>query len=141
MHYSEIINEMDLSEKLDNFIYNLDKKEKDVIDSLCKNTELTHLQLFRQMLRLYQSVNDGFVTVEPNRNIPKLKNFSICEKTITLHGYPIMENEERIVFKDQKVYCQIVLGKDVYFEIKDDKAYLIDRKRATELGWGNYAEM
>lgn len=71
MHYSEILNEMDLSERLDNFIYNLDKKEKDVIDSLCKKTELTHLQLFRQMLRLYQSVNDGFISISKNNVLPK----------------------------------------------------------------------
>lgn len=141
MHYSEILNEMDLSEKLDDFISNLDKREKNVIDLLCEKTELTHLQLFRQMLRLYQSVNDGFVSLETNKKLPKSRYFSICEKKITLHGYSELENEERFVFNEQKVYCQIISGKDIYFEIKNDKAYLIDRKRAIELDWGNYAEV
>lgn len=135
MHYSEIINEMDLSEKLDNFIYNLDKKEKDVINSLCEKTDLPRLQLFRQMLRLYQLVNDGFVSVIPNNKLPKLRDVPSCDNRIILHGYFELENEERFVFKDQKVYYESFLGNDIYFEIKGDKAYAIDAETATKLYW------
>jgi hypothetical protein len=139
MHYSKVLNEMDLQERIDNFVDFLEDDEIEVLDSLCKSQELTRVQMFRQMLRLYQSVHDGYATITPNHFL-KLKN-PLAEKTITLHGYGLLENAQRMVTKDQKVYCQIIMGKDVYFEIKDDKAHLTTRERATELGWGNYGEI
>lgn len=138
MHYSKVLNEMDLQERIDNFVDFLENKEIEVLDSLCKSQELTRVQMFRQMLRLYQLVNSGHCSLVYNDVLPKV----IGQRIITLYGYPTLEGQERLVLDDQKIYCEIIDGQDVYFEIKDNnEAHLTTRERATELGWGNYGEI